>query len=132
MASAFTPATEIERLELDWGVFAPVSSPATGAERIMAIEATFLPGKCHDFHRHPNQEEVIYVLEGSIEQWIGQERRDLGPGDGVVIEAGEVHGSFNTGSGQAKILAILSPCVGADGYELEDMSGEQPWASLRT
>ena len=50
--------------------FAQVSGPRDGLDGIVAIEATFLPGKCHDFHRHPGQEEVIYVIEGSIEQWV--------------------------------------------------------------
>jgi quercetin dioxygenase-like cupin family protein len=131
MAGRFKPAGEIERQQHDWGVFAPFSSPADGAERIMAIEATFLPGKSHDFHRHPNQEEVIYVLEGQVEQWVEGEHRMLGPGEAVVIPAAVVHASFNAGGEPAKIVAILSPCVGEAGYEVEDVSGEEPWRSLR-
>jgi quercetin dioxygenase-like cupin family protein len=63
----------------------------------MAVEATFMPGKSHDFHRHPNQEEVIYVLEGQVEQWVEREHRLLGPGDAVVIPTAVVHASFNIG-----------------------------------
>ena len=37
----------------------------------------------------------------------------------------------NDGDGPARILAILSPAVGEDGYKVEDVSGEEPWASLR-
>ena len=40
----FKTAGEIAREEHDWGTFAAVSSPADGAERIMTVEATFLPG----------------------------------------------------------------------------------------
>jgi quercetin dioxygenase-like cupin family protein len=127
----FRPAHEIERQEHDWGVFAPVSSPADGAKLIMTVEATFLPGKAHDFHRHPNQEEVIYVLDGEIEQWVEQERRLLRPGDGVVIPTGVVHASFNVGEGPAKIIAVLSPCVGDAGYEVEDVAADEPWRSMR-
>jgi quercetin dioxygenase-like cupin family protein len=128
----FKAATEIERQEHDWGVFAAVSSPADGAERIMAVEATFLPGKCHDFHRHPNQEEVIYVLSGGLEQWVEDERCLLGPGDAVVIPAAVVHASFNVGDEPARILAVLSPCVGEAGYEVEELADEEPWRSLRS
>jgi quercetin dioxygenase-like cupin family protein len=127
----FKPAAEIARDELDWGIFAAVSSPADGAERLMTVEGTFFPGKGHDFHRHPNQEEVIYVLEGSIEQWVEREHHLIGPGDGVLIPAGVVHASFNTGDRQARILAVLSPCVGEAGYEVEELGGEEPWRSLR-
>ncbi len=128
----FKAADEIVRDEHDWGTFAAVTSPADGAERIMTVEATFLPGKCHDFHRHPGQEEVIYVLEGSLEQWVERERRTIGPGDAVVIGAGVVHASFNVTKRPARILAVLSPCVGDQGYGVEDVSGEAPWASLRS
>jgi quercetin dioxygenase-like cupin family protein len=128
---SFKSAGEIERQELDWGIFAAVSSPADGAERIMTVEGTFFPGKGHDFHCHPNQEEVIYVLDGELEQWVEHERRLLHPGDVVVIPAAAVHASFNTGSEPAKILAILSPCVGDAGYEVEELGGQEPWASMR-
>jgi quercetin dioxygenase-like cupin family protein len=131
VSGVFKPAAEIAREQHDWGVFAPVSSPLDGAERIMAVEAVFLPGKCHDFHRHPNQEEVIYGLEGQLEQWVESEHRMLGPGDAVVIPAAVVHASFNVGTESAKIIAVLSPCVGEAGYEVEDLAAEQPWRSLR-
>ena len=75
MAGAFKPGDSLTRDEHDWGVFAQVSGPRDGLAGIVAIEATFLAGKCHDFHRHPGQEEVIYVIEGTIEQWLEQEKQ---------------------------------------------------------
>ena len=131
MAGAFKPGSSLARDQHDWGVFAQVSGPRDGLEGIVAIEATFLPGRCHDFHRHPGQEEVIYVIEGSIEQWVLDEKQVLSAGDSVVIPASAVHASFNEGTEPAKILAILSPAVGDDGYGVEDVAGEEPWASLR-
>ena len=131
MAGAFKPGSSLTRDQHDWGVFAQVSGPRDGLDGIVAIEATFLPGKCHDFHRHPGQEEVIYVIEGSIEQWVLEEMQVLSAGDSVVIPASAVHASFNEGAEPAKILAILSPAVGDDGYGVEDVAGEEPWASLR-
>ena len=127
----FRPAGAIERQQHDWGVFAQVSGPRDGLDGIVAIEATFLPGKCHDFHRHPGQEEVIYVVEGTIEQWLEQEKLVLSAGDSVVIPESAVHATFNDGDAPARIIAILSPAVGDDGYGLEDVAGDEPWASLR-
>ena len=127
----FKAADEIVRDEHDWGTFAAVSSPADGAERIMTVEATFLPGKSHAFHRHPNQEEVIYVLEGEVEQWVEDERRLLRAGDAVIIPAAVVHASYNVSESPVRIIAVLSPCVGEAGYEVEDLAGEEPWRSLR-
>jgi quercetin dioxygenase-like cupin family protein len=131
MAGAFKLGDSLTRDQHDWGVFAQVSGPRDGLQGIVAIEATFLPGKCHDFHRHPGQEEVIYVVEGTIEQWLEQEKSTLSAGDSVVIPASAVHATFNDGDAAAKILAILSPSVGDDGYGVEDMAAEEPWASLR-
>ena len=131
MAGAFKPGDSLTRDQHDWGIFAQVSGPRDGLAGIVAIEATFLPGKCLDFHRHPGQEEVIYVIEGTIEQWLEQEKSTLSAGDSVVIPASAVHATFNDGDAAAKILAILSPSVGDDGYGVEDMAAEQPWASLR-
>ncbi|HEX3454033.1 MAG TPA: cupin domain-containing protein [Gaiellaceae bacterium] len=127
----FKSSADIEREEHDWGTFAAVSSPADGAERIMTVEAVFLPGKSHAFHRHPHQEEVIYVLEGELEQWVEDERRLLGAGDAVVIPAAVVHASYNESDRPAKILAILSPCVGEAGYEVEELADVEPWRSMR-
>ena len=42
-----------------------------------------------------------------------------------------VHATFNDGDVPARILAILSPCVGESGYGVVDVSGDEPWASLR-
>ena len=132
MAGAFKPGSSLTRDQHDWGVFAQVSGPRDGLDGIVAIEATFLPGKCHDFHRHPGQEEVIYVIEGSIEQWVLEEKQVLGGGRlGRDPGLGASTRSFNEGTEPAKILAILSPAVGDDGYGVEDVAGEEPWASLR-
>ena len=110
MAGAFKPGSSLTRDQHDWGVFAQVSGPRDGLEGIVAIEATFLPGKCHDFHRHPGQEEVIYVIEGSIEQWVLEEKQVLTAGRlGRDPGLGACTRSFNEGTEPAKILAILSP-----------------------
>ncbi len=61
-----------------------------------------------------------------------EESRVLGPGDSAFIPADMVHASFNVGDSDAKIVAILGPCVGAIGYELVDVSGEAPWKDLRS
>ena len=131
MAGSFKTGASLTRDDHDWGVFAQISGPRDGLSGIVAIEATFLAGTCHDFHRHPGQEEVIYVIEGTIEQWLEQEKQVLSAGDSVVIPASAVHATFNDGDAPAKILAILSPSVGEDGYGVEDVAGDEPWAALR-
>lgn len=132
MAGKFVIASETKPEVLDWGRLGWLSNPPnTGAKDLTVIDVTLLPGKGHDFHKHPDQEEVIYVVAGRVEQWVDREKRTLGPGDSAYIPAGVVHASFNTGEVEAKVVAILGPCVGAIGYELVDVAGEAPWKGLR-
>ena len=42
-----------------------------------------------------------------------------------------MHASFNVTAAPIKLLAILGPCVGADGYETVDMSEQEPYNKLR-
>jgi quercetin dioxygenase-like cupin family protein len=131
MAGAFKTSAARPRETTADGELAPAVGPADGSRGIAAVEATFTVGKAHAFHTHPGQEEVIWVLEGRIEQWIEREKAELTVGDVAVIPEGAVHATYNIGDGPARILAILSPCVGESGYGAVDVSGEEPWASLR-
>jgi quercetin dioxygenase-like cupin family protein len=90
------------------------------------------PGLGHDFHKHPDQEELITVLEGEVEQWLESEQRTLHPGDSIYIPAGVVHASFNSGAGKARLHVVLGPCVGPTGYEVVDVAAEEPWSGLRS
>ena len=132
MDGKFISAAAMERDHLDWGVMGWLSRPATtGAKDLVVIEVTLEAGFGHNFHKHPEQEEVIYVISGSVEQWVGRDSTTLRAGDGVFIAADVVHASFNTGDQTAKLIAILGPSVGAEGYQLVEVYTQEPWASLR-
>jgi len=132
MAGQFRIADEVTPETLDWGQLRWMSHPpSTGAEHLTVIDVTLAPGKGHNFHKHPDQEEVIYVVAGTVEQWVDREKRKLGPGDSAFVPADMVHASFNAGTDNAKIIAILGPCVGEGGYELVDVAAEAPWKDLR-
>ena len=132
MNGKFAIASETESEVLDWGSLKWLSNPsATGAAQLTVIEVSLEPGKGHDFHKHPDQEEVLYVVSGKVEQWVDRQMKILGPGDSAFLPADMVHASFNVGETPAKIVAILGPCVGEGGYELVDVAGEAPWSGLR-
>lgn len=116
----------------DWGRLGWLSNPSnTGAKQLTVIDVNLDPGKGHDFHKHPDQEEVILIVAGKVEQWVDREKRILGPGDSAFIPGDVVHASFNVGATPAKIVAILGPCVGPIGYELVDVANDAPWKTLR-
>jgi len=124
--------SDIPREELDWGKLGWLCRPPeTGNKNLTVIDVDLNPGMGHDFHRHPDQEEVIYCIKGKVEQWINDEKRILGPGDSVYIDADVVHATFNIDDEPAHLLAILGPCVGEMGYEVVEMADEAPWNSMR-
>jgi quercetin dioxygenase-like cupin family protein len=56
-------------------------------------------------HTHPG-EEIIYVLEGSLEYEVeGQPTKTYTAGDALTVPAGAVHAVRNVGSGNAAELA---------------------------
>ena len=130
--SRFVKKSDVEDDQFDWGVIGWRCVPATGAKSIVVMDVSLEPGQGHDFHRHPGQEEMIIVKRGSITQYLERESTTLQPEDSVFIEADMVHASFNDGHETAHLQVIIAPSLGVDtGYGLVDVSGEEPWVSVR-
>lgn len=100
-------------------------------KQLMLVRANMEPGKDHPFHTHPTREEIIYIISGRAEQWVGQQKRILGPGEMAFIPMGEVHGTYNPFNERLVFLAILSPADAAE-PGLVDVSDQEPWCSLRS
>ncbi len=132
MSGQFLPSKDVVREQLDWGSMGWLCRPkGTGMKNLVIIEVTFAPRGGHAFHKHNDQEEVIYCVSGRVEQWLEQEKQMLEPGDSVIIPAGVVHASFATQGGE-KMMAILSPSVNDDnGYAVEEVADQAPWNTLR-
>ena len=130
--SKFVKKGDVEEEQFDWGVIGWRCVPATGAKQVVVMDVKLEPGEGHDFHRHPGQEEVIIVKRGRITQYLERESTELGPEDSVFIEADVVHASFNEADETADLQVIIAPSLGeGSGYGLVDVSGEEPWASVR-
>lgn len=99
-------------------------------EHLLMVRANMEPGHAHPWHNHPTREEIIYIISGRAEQWVGQQKRILGPGEMAFIPMGEVHGTWNPFKERLVFLATLSP-ANAPEPGLVDKSTEEPWKSLR-
>lgn len=99
-------------------------------QELLLVRANMEAGRCHPFHTHPTREEIIYILSGRAEQWCGQNRRVLGPGEMVLIPKGEVHGTYNPFNERLVFLAILSPANAVE-PGIVDVSTAAPWQGLR-
>ena len=65
------------------------------------------PGCGAPTHFHNTADEVIIVLDGALEMWIGDERRIVGANHTVSLPAGVPHGFVAVGPGPTRILAFL-------------------------
>lgn len=105
------------------------------AERLLLVRANMDPMFCHPFHSHPHREEIIYVIYGRAEQWVGREKRILGPGEIAHIPPGTPHATYNPHAEPLVFLALLSPAQLppdlAGVPDPFDVSTQEPWASLR-
>jgi len=72
---------------------------------IIQVRVELAPGVASPKHTHPG-EEIIYVLEGSLEYEVeGKPPVTLKAGDVLFIPAGTVHAAKNVGSGSGAELA---------------------------
>lgn len=105
------------------------------ADKLLLVRANMDPMFCHPFHFHPHREEIIYVVYGRAEQWVGKEQRILRAGEMAHIPAGTVHATYNPHREPLVFLAILSPAklpeALASAPDPQDVSAQEPWASLR-
>tara|TARA_R110002049_G_scaffold9962_2_gene49668 strand:- start:42642 stop:43055 length:414 start_codon:yes stop_codon:yes gene_type:complete len=100
-----------------------------GADSYM-VKVVMPEGGGHNFHVHPEMNEILYILKGTAEQWIEGEMQILHAGDSVYIDANVGHGTFNAGKGKLEFLAILSPPEGWEAGTV-DVSSEEPYISYR-
>lgn len=127
----FVTEQEMEVDQLPWGPHEWLSRPGlTEAEELLLVRVRMPVGEAHKFHRHPEMEEIIYVLAGTAEQWVDREKRILTAGQIAHIPKDVVHGTYNAGDDTLEFLAILSPAK-YEGPALVDMSEEEPWKSMR-
>jgi quercetin dioxygenase-like cupin family protein len=69
------------------------------------VRVELAPGVAFPKHSHPG-EEIIYVLEGSLEYEVeGKPPVTLKAGDVLFIPAGTIHSAKNVGSGNGAELA---------------------------
>ena len=76
---------------------------APGRE-VVQVRVDFDPGYVAPRHTHPG-EEIIYVIEGSLEYEIDGKVSKVKAGDVLFVPAGAIHTAKNLGSGNGAELA---------------------------
>jgi mannose-6-phosphate isomerase-like protein (cupin superfamily) len=72
-------------------------------------EARIEPGKRTAPHYHPLTEEIYYIVEGAGQMTIGDQSREVKPGDAIAIPPGAIHTILNTGTSTLKLLCCCAP-----------------------
>jgi mannose-6-phosphate isomerase-like protein (cupin superfamily) len=103
-------------------VFKAVAHTTGGAfslmERVLPVSIRRPPP-----HRHQGP-EGFYVLEGSIEFVVGNQRRTGGPGFWALVPGGVAHTFGNVGETPAKLLIIHAPAADAYFVALQALWGQ--------
>jgi transcriptional regulator with XRE-family HTH domain len=79
--------------------------------RLQVILSTIEPGggTGEEAYSHDSDEEVVVVLEGSLDLWVGPEHYRLETGDAVTHSSRLPHRNTNPGPGVARVLFCITP-----------------------
>jgi transcriptional regulator with XRE-family HTH domain len=79
--------------------------------RLQVILSTIEPGggTGDEPYTHDSDEEVVIVLEGSLDLWVGSEHWRLEAGDAVTHSSRIPHRNTNPGPGVARVLFCITP-----------------------
>jgi quercetin dioxygenase-like cupin family protein len=103
------PDIAIGGLTIRYLIDGTVSNAATGM-----FELTVEPGaRVPPAHSHTDNEEIVYVIEGTLRYSVDDETRDLKPGERMHTPRGSVHGFSNPHDKVARALIMLTPDIGA-------------------
>ena len=79
--------------------------------KLQVILSTIEPGggTGDEAYTHESDEEVVVVLEGSLDLWVGGEHCRLEAGDAVTHSSRVPHRNTNPGPGVARVLFCITP-----------------------
>ena len=107
---ALRPRASAETLTFDWGQldwFA--DGPSDSSDHLTVGQCTLKPGQQNPRHYHPNCEEVLHLVTGSIDHYVEDEGwLPMKPGDTITVAANVWHQARNTGDGPATMIICFS------------------------
>jgi quercetin dioxygenase-like cupin family protein len=94
----------------DWGSLQWLVSASNQASDKMTFgRVTFKPGESNPSHTHPNCEEILFVVCGTIEHTLPEGGTAiLEAGDSIVLPPGKPHRAKNVGSEEAVVVVAFS------------------------
>lgn len=93
-----------------------IVSAAAGSSQLCQFEQWCAPGTGAPTHHHA-VEEVLSILAGTAQVWVGDEQRRLVVGQSVLVPAGHRHGFSNVGDVELHVRATLAAPVFEAAYD---------------
>lgn len=90
-------------------------SAVNGASQLCIFEQYCEPGLGAPTHQH-SVEEVLTVVAGEAEIWLGDDRETVRGGQSVLVPAGHWHGFKNVGHSMLHVRATIAAPVFEAGY----------------
>ena len=101
----------------DFGATLKVA-PGETESGVAIVEHTLAPGTLGaPLHRHSNEDEISYVLEGELTAKQGEEVTTAGPGEYVVKPRGVWHTFWNAGDEPLRFTETIAPGAFASYFE---------------
>lgn len=91
-----------------------VTRDSVGAKACVFGVTNFPPGARHELHRHPNAEEVEYIVSGGGLAYVDDEAIAIAPGEAVFVPANAYHGFENTSDGETVMVWIYAGAASLD------------------
>lgn len=86
-----------------------IATAVSTGGRYTVFEQVTPPGWGPPRHIHSREDEIIYVLEGTYELHVGDERRTVSAGACAVLPRNVPHGFRNAASTPGRLLCVITP-----------------------
>ena len=100
-------AAQSQRRDESWGSLLWLANQQLdNADGLTLGRVIIKRGHSNPRHRHPNCEEVLYLLSGQLQHTLGDETFDLSAGDTLSIPAGAWHNARSVGEQDADMIVV--------------------------
>jgi quercetin dioxygenase-like cupin family protein len=90
-----------------------VSPKNNGSQRLVMVTEDMTPGDEFPTHKHLGQDEILYIVKGTVHAQVGNQERDLHAGGTVFIPANTWVSVKNAGTETVSVVGVFS----APGFE---------------
>ena len=106
---ALIPSADATSHPYGWGTLTFLADAAGGTSlHVSMAHVTIKAGTRNMLHRHPNCDELLYLLQGTIRHSAGEKWVEMRPGDTIRITRGVPHQAEVTSSEDAVMLVVYS------------------------